>query len=110
MLGESDLTEFRAILNRERSDLEARLQTLERRLARDDHFNESEDLGDSATQVLSKEEVLFERRQTHERLLAVERALARIEDGTYGLSTVSGKPIPIERLRAMPTATKLVGE
>lgn len=110
MLSESDLTEFRELLNQERSDLEARLQTLERRLARDNHFNESEDLGDSATQVLNKEEFLFERRQAQERLRAVEEALARIEDGTYGISSVSGKAIPIERLRAMPTTTKLVGE
>jgi len=110
MLSESDLTEFRELLNRERSDLEGRLRTLERRLARDDNFNESEDLGDSATQVLNKEEFLSERRRTMERLRGVEQALARIEEGTYGISSVSGKPIPIERLRAMPTATKLVGE
>lgn len=110
MLSKSDLTEFRELLNRERSDLEARLRTLERRLARDDNFNESEDLGDSATQVLNKEEFLSERSRTMERLRGVEQALARIEDGTYGISSVSGKPIPIERLRAMPTATKLVSE
>ncbi|MFN2221476.1 MAG: conjugal transfer protein TraR [Chloroflexota bacterium] len=110
MLSESDLTEFRELLDGERSDLEARLQTLERRLARDDHFNESEDLGDSATQVLNKEELLSERSRTLERLRGVDQALARIEEGTYGISSISGKPIPIERLRAMPTATKLVGE
>jgi DnaK suppressor protein len=110
MLSESDLAEFRELLNRERSDLEARLETLARRLARDVNFNESEDLGDSATQVLNKEEFLFERNQTVERLEGVEKALARIEDGTYGISSISGKPIPVERLRAMPTATKLVGE
>jgi DnaK suppressor protein len=110
MLSESDFAEFRELLNRERSDLEGRLRTLERRLARDDNFNESEDLGDSATQVLNKEELLSERSRTLERLRGVDRALARIEDGTYGISSVSGKPIPIERLRAMPTATKLVGE
>jgi RNA polymerase-binding transcription factor DksA len=38
------------------------------------------------------------------------QALTRIEEGTYGISSVSGKPIPIERLRAIPTATKLVDE
>jgi DnaK suppressor protein len=110
MLSESELTEFRELLNQERSDLQGRLRTLDRRLARDDHFNEAEDLGDSANQVLSKEEFLFERNQTEERLRAVEKALARIEDGSYGISAVSGKTIPVERLRAMPTATTLVGE
>lgn len=110
MLTESELAEFRETLNQERSELQDRLQTLDRRLARDDHFNESEDLGDSANQVLTKEEFLYERNQATQRLQAVEQALARIEDGTYGISSVSGKPIPIERLWAMPTATKLVGE
>ena len=110
MLGDSEVTEFRELLNQERSDLRARLQTLDRRLARDDHFNEAEDLGDSAIQVLSKEEFLFERNQTEDRLRGVEKALNRIEDGSYGVSSVSGLPIPVERLRAMPTATTLVGE
>lgn len=110
MLSESELSEFRELLKRERTDLQARLSTLDRRLARDDNFNEAEDLGDSANQVLGKEELLFERNQTEERLRTVDKALARIDDGSYGFSSISGKPIPIERLRAMPTATKLVGE
>lgn len=110
MLSDSDVTELRDMLNKERLELEMRLQTLDRRLARDDHFNGSEDLGDSANQVLNKEEILFERNQTIERLRGVKKALGRIENGTYGISSVSGKPIPVERLRAMPTATTLVGE
>jgi DnaK suppressor protein len=44
------------------------------------------------------------------RLAQVERALAKIENGTYGLSDVSGRPIPRERLEAMPEATDAVGE
>ena len=40
----------------------------------------------------------------------VEHALSRMKDGTYGLSEISGKPIPVERLKALPTATTLVGE
>ena len=110
MLTESELAEFRELLSHERSELQARMNTLNRRMARDDHFVEAEDLGDSANQVLTKEEILFEHNQTAERLRSVDRALAAIDDGSYGISSVSGKPIPIERLRAMPTATKLVSE
>jgi DnaK suppressor protein len=44
------------------------------------------------------------------RLAQVERALAKIDDGTYGLSDVSGRPIPKERLEVMPEATDSVGE
>ena len=38
------------------------------------------------------------------RLQPIERALKKIEDGTYGLSDISGKPISIERLEAIPDA------
>jgi DnaK suppressor protein len=43
-------------------------------------------------------------------LAAVERAEARLADGTYGLSVESGKPIPDERLEALPTAERTVDE
>lgn len=43
-------------------------------------------------------------------LSLVERALAKIEDGTYGFSDLSGEPIPKERLDAMPHATMTVEE
>jgi RNA polymerase-binding transcription factor len=39
-----------------------------------------------------------------EQLAAVERAEQRLRDGTYGLSTESGEPIPDERLEAVPAA------
>jgi DnaK suppressor protein len=59
-------------------------------------------------QTLEQEGLLVDR--TVERLTLVERALARIEAGTYGFSEVSGKPIPIERLNAVPEAATTVGE
>src|SRR5207248_2495258 len=43
-------------------------------------------------------------------LAAVERAEARLAAGTYGLSIESGKPIPDERLEAIPTAERTVVE
>jgi len=45
-----------------------------------------------------------------EQLAAVERAEARLAAGTYGLSIESGKPIPDERLEALPTAERTVDE
>jgi DnaK suppressor protein len=43
-------------------------------------------------------------------LAAVERAEARLAEGTYGLSIESGEPIPDERLEAVPTAERTAGE
>ena len=45
-----------------------------------------------------------------EQLAAVERAEARLAAGTYGRSIESGKPIPDERLEAIPTAERTVEE
>jgi DnaK suppressor protein len=43
-------------------------------------------------------------------LAALERAEARLENGTYGLSIRSGAPIPEARLEARPTAELTVEE
>jgi DnaK suppressor protein len=45
-----------------------------------------------------------------ERLARVERALNKIDAGTYGFSDVSGQPIPDQRLEAMPEAINTVQE
>lgn len=44
------------------------------------------------------------------KLNAINKALHKINKGTYGFSEQSGKPIPFERLKATPTATTLVEE
>jgi len=45
-----------------------------------------------------------------DRLDALDRALRRIDDGTYGRSVRSGLPIPAERLDADPAAELTVEE
>jgi DnaK suppressor protein len=45
-----------------------------------------------------------------ERLARVERALKKIEEGTYGVSDVSGQHIPRDRLDVMPEATNTLSE
>jgi DnaK suppressor protein len=44
------------------------------------------------------------------RLTDIERALQKLDDGTYGLSDRSGAPIPRERLEAYPEALYTVEE
>jgi DnaK suppressor protein len=38
-------------------------------------------------------------------LAQVNRALAKLADGSYGLSDMTGEPIPLARLEALPWAT-----
>ncbi|KQY45962.1 TraR/DksA C4-type zinc finger protein [Cellulomonas sp. Root137] len=48
-------------------------------------------------------------RDAAERLASVDAALARLDDGTYGICSVCGQPIAAARLEARPTATTCVG-
>jgi DnaK suppressor protein len=45
-----------------------------------------------------------------DRLSNIERALQKIEDGTYGLSDASGTPISVERLEASPESLYTLDE
>ena len=45
-----------------------------------------------------------------QRLSNIERALQKIDDGSYGLSDASGTPIPLERLEATPEAIYTIEE
>jgi DnaK suppressor protein len=45
-----------------------------------------------------------------DRLAALDRALKRLDEGTYGFSVRSGKPIPEARLEADPAAELTVEE
>jgi len=45
-----------------------------------------------------------------QRLEHVDRALKKIEEGTYGLSDISGQPIPRKRLEAVPEAVYTLSE
>lgn len=44
------------------------------------------------------------------RLAHIERALQKIDEGTYGVSDISEKLIPVERLEAVPEAIYTLAE
>jgi DnaK suppressor protein len=48
--------------------------------------------------------------ELRDHLAAIDRAEKRLDDGTYGLSVRSGRPIPDERLEADPTAELTIEE
>ena len=47
--------------------------------------------------------------QAERHLVAIDAALGRLDDGTYGVCAVCGQPIPAARLEVRPTATTCVG-
>ena len=66
------------------------------------------DLEESADEVEEYQERLAAEGALEERLLAVERAPSRIAADSYGLSVKTGKPLPMEQLRANPAAEEEV--
>jgi DnaK suppressor protein len=59
---------------------------------------------DAAEQTREQDDAVTFAARDRERLRDIERALAKIGSGRYGLSEVSGEPISFERLLAVPWA------
>lgn len=57
---------------------------------------------DLGTETFEREKDLSILEQVEAELADVEHALRRLDEGTYGTCEVCGKPIPDERLEAMP--------
>ncbi len=57
---------------------------------------------DLGTETFDRERDLSILRQVESELADVEHALRRLDDGTYGTCEVCGRPIPDERLEALP--------
>jgi DnaK suppressor protein len=68
------------------------------------------DSGDLSQDIFTREMDASIGEQVERRLGEVDRALRKIEEGTYGLSDESGDPIPRGRLVAIPEATRTVEE
>jgi DnaK suppressor protein len=75
-----------------------------------DTSGEPEDRGDEANDLeqASTDGALIE--DLKRTLDEIEKAEARLDDGTYGKSVISGDPIPDGRLEAIPWADRNVDE
>src|SRR5262245_44322798 len=111
MLTPEQLNYFRARLEQQREALRADAAEAERQIAAPDAVADAiSDQGDDGNMLFAREEAMNELARVQQTLAQVEHALQRLEAGSYGYSEVSGRPIPIERLEALPDATTLVGE
>jgi DnaK suppressor protein len=72
--------------------------------------SEAEDEADAALALTEEGQDDAIAESLHNRLDAIERALRRLDDGTYGRSVRSGEPIPDERLEADPAAELTIEE
>jgi RNA polymerase-binding protein DksA len=109
VLSPQDLERFRERLLMERATVESRIQARTQELEGAGGQTVS-DRGDEAQSIAERERAIDDTDLDRELLGRIDRALSQIDASTYGVSEVSGKPIPIERLEVLPTATTLVDE
>jgi DnaK suppressor protein len=108
-----DLEAFRQRLNDERArvaeEREKLLEDTSRSMedANDDDGADSH-MADSATETLDREMELTLEDNAGHLLASIDAALARIDDGTYGVCESCGRQISVERLEALPYATKCI--
>ena len=107
-----DTDRFRALLTEERDRVQRALTHLE-----DEHSGSIEDetdelataadnhMSDVASTTLDREIDYSLEANSEQHLGAIDAALKRIDDGTYGKCVVGGEDIGEERLEAMPWAS-----
>ena len=103
-----ELDDFRARLEAERDQLNAQLQQIEEQSFANTQSDISgevsfdEENADAGTFTFERERDLSIENNVRDLLGKIDRALGRIDDGTYGLCSRCGKPIEKARLKALP--------
>ncbi len=105
----SDQTAARRRLVAERDRLLALRDGLREGLSQESETASIEELSDNdqhpadtATETFNRERDLSTLESVEAELADVDRALERLSDGTYGRCVACGRPIPAERLEALP--------
>jgi DnaK suppressor protein len=98
------------LLRRERDRALRELEDLRSGGRGDELSSVDQHTADTGTELfdLERDRSIIERLEAE--LAAIARAEKRLEDGKYGLSVESGKPIPEARLEAVPYAERTVEE
>ena len=107
-LTSQEIEELRARLESERQELDAQLTTIEDQAFAATQSDMSGDVGvddesaDAGTATFEREKELSIEQNVRDLIQKIDRALKRIEDGTYGICEVCGKPIEKARIKALP--------
>ena len=114
-----DIEEFRRLLNKERAQLTAlhreqvadvraeMADASENELSHTSTFDSAENEDTAAIMADRDRETALDENAV-QTLHEIDHALERMAAGEYGICEVTGKPIPVERLRAIPWATMTV--
>ena len=106
-----EIGELRTRLEPERGELADQLTTIEDQAFAATQSDISGDVGvddesaDAGTATFEREKELSIEQNVRDLIQKIDRALKRIDDGTYGICESCGEPIGKERLKFMPRAT-----
>jgi RNA polymerase-binding protein DksA len=106
-----ELAAVRTQLEEEANRLRTEIAAAEEGIAdllRDSGDGAGDDQADAGTKTFEREHEMSLANNSRGMLLQAERALHRIEDGTYGVCESCGQPIGKARLQAFPRATLCV--
>jgi RNA polymerase-binding transcription factor len=107
-LTKKETDELQARLQQERAELEVQLATIEDASFATTQSDLSGDVGlddesaDAGTATFEREKDLSIEQNVRDLLQKIDRALKRIDEGTYGICERCGKPIEKARIKALP--------
>ena len=110
-LTDAQRTELKDFIEQRRTTLAREIDSGVARVRRDSYntvAGEAPDAGDEALAALVVDTENAETRRDVRELQALDTALARMAEGSYGVCDDCGDEIPIERLRAYPGAIRCV--
>jgi RNA polymerase-binding transcription factor len=104
----SDLTDVERALRARRAELHQRLAGFSSPPERGAELHFGKRIGEGTTEAISRLTDIGVGRTLEAGLERVERALAKLDEGTYGTCDECGEAIPEKRLEAMPDSTLCV--
>ena len=107
-MSDLDLEAVRRELEARRQSTRERVETLAERPELGAAQGFGKRIGDGTTEAISRLTDIGVGRSLEAGLDRTERALAKLDDGTYGTCDGCGDPIPTARLRAMPDSVLCV--
>ncbi len=101
-IDDADLQAVRAELEARRDSVRARIAVLSRRPERGSALGFGKRIGDGTTEAIGRLTDIGVGQSLEQTLARTERALKKLDEGTYGICDVCGEPISLGRLQALP--------